>query len=165
MKTTAKTILVVILAGATAALTMLIRIPMPATSGYVNLGDVAVIFCGLFLGGRLGALAGGIGSALADLMTGTFIYIPITFIAKGLEAWIAGTLGRKHFLWLFFATAVMVGSYFIAEVFFPGMGLSAALQELIFNGIQGIAGALGGYFIYRSVSLALPQLTNDQHHS
>jgi uncharacterized membrane protein len=152
-----KTTLVIILAGATAALTLFVRIPTPSTSGYLNIGDMAVIFCGLFLGGYWGALAGGIGSAAADLIGGFFIFAPITLIAKGLEALIAGTLGKKNPLWLVLAGIVMVACYFVAEIFLPGMGFSAAISELPFNLIQSAIGAIGGLFIYRGVTAALPK--------
>jgi len=151
-----QTVLIIILAGAVAALTIFVRVPTPATGGYVNLGDVAVIFCGLFLGGRWGLLAGGLGSALADLISGAFIFIPITFVAKGLEAFIAGSLGRKHAAWLLLAMVAMFSTYFIAEIFLPGVGVSAALSSLPFNIIQGTIGAVGGLGIYYGVKKALP---------
>ncbi|EKE01070.1 MAG: hypothetical protein ACD_21C00226G0003 [uncultured bacterium] len=152
-----KTTLAIILAGATAALTLFVRIPTPSTSGYLNLGDMAVIFCGLFLGGYWGMLAGGIGSAIADLVGGFFVFVPITLIAKGLEALIAGTLGKKHPLWLAFAGIVMVACYFVAETFLPGMGFSGAISTLPFNLIQSAIGAIGGLFIYKGVIAALPK--------
>jgi len=154
---TPNTILVIILAGAVAALTYVIRIPTPGTSGYFNLGDIAVIFCGLFLGGRLGALAGGIGSAIADLISGAFIYMPITLVAKGLEAWLAGTLGKKHAAFLGLAAITMISIYFFAEIFLPGMGWAAAISSLPLNILQGAIGAGGGWLIYRMVRKALPQ--------
>ncbi len=158
MKTlTPNTVLVIILAGAVAALTYVIRIPTPGTSGYFNLGDIAVIFCGLFLGGRLGTIAGGVGSAIADLISGAFIYMPITLVAKGLEALIAGTLGKKHPLFLALAVIVMISVYFIAEIFLPGMGWAAAVSSLPLNIIQGIIGAVGGFLIYLAVKKALPK--------
>ena len=36
----------------------------------INLGDVGVVTCALLLGRRLGAVCGGVGSALADLVGG-----------------------------------------------------------------------------------------------
>ncbi|HCU05169.1 MAG TPA: ECF transporter S component, partial [Coxiellaceae bacterium] len=42
MRTTSiKVVLIIILAGATAALSLFIRIPTPATGGYLNVGDMA----------------------------------------------------------------------------------------------------------------------------
>lgn len=157
-----KTTLIIILAGVTAALTMLVRIPIPGTGGYLNLGDMAVVFCGLFLGGRWGAVAGGIGSAAADLIGGFFVFAPVTLIAKGLEGFIAGALGKKRLYWLALAGAAMVATYFVAEIFLPGMGWSAAVSELPFNTIQALVGAIGGLAIYKGVSIAFPQVRNDK---
>ena len=88
-----KTFLIILLAAATAALTFIVRVPIPGTGGYLNIGDIAVIFCGLFLGKKYGAIAGGVGSALADLIGGFFIFAPITLVAKGLEGFLAGLIG------------------------------------------------------------------------
>lgn len=50
------------------AATMSIRIPTPGTGGYIHPGDAIVILSGIVLGPVWGFLAGGIGSALADLL-------------------------------------------------------------------------------------------------
>jgi uncharacterized membrane protein len=151
--------LVILLAGATAALTIVVRVPIPGTGGYLNFGDIAVIFCGLFLGKKYGALAGGVGSALADIIGGFFIYAPITLVAKGLEGFLAGAIGdRKLTIFLLpLAGLSMVAVYFIAELFLPGVGLGAALSEVPFNLIQAFVGAFGGFLVYRAVRKALPQ--------
>ena len=64
-------------AGALAALscaaTMVLRIPSP-TGGYLNLGDAVVLLGAYLLGPAWGALAGGIGPALADLLAGYAAY-------------------------------------------------------------------------------------------
>ena len=154
---TLQTTLTIILAGTTAALTLLIRIPIPAVGGYLNIGDMAVIFCGLFLGKYRGACAAGVGSAIADLLGGFFIFAPITLIAKGIEAFIAGALGRKNPYWLILAGILMVACYFTTTIFLPGMGFSAAISALPFDIIQGMLGIVGGFFIYKSVVAALPK--------
>lgn len=156
MKFPLKTILVIVLAGAVAALTLVVRIPTPGTGGYVNFGDVGVIFVGLFLGNIAGALSGGIGSAVADIIGGFFIFAPITFIAKGLEAYIAGTLAKKNPVWLLLAMVVVPTIYFFAELFLPNMGWSAALSSLPFNFIQAVIGSCGGYVVYQGVISAFP---------
>ena len=147
----------ILFAGVTAGLTLVVRLPIPGTGGYLNLGDMAVVFCGLYLGGRWGFVAGGIGSAAADIIGGFFVFAPVTLIAKGLEAFIAGTLGKKSPYWLALAAATMVSVYFVAEIFLPGIGLAAALSELPFNLIQAVAGAVGGLLIYKGVTLSLPK--------
>ncbi|HOQ80216.1 MAG TPA: ECF transporter S component [Candidatus Cloacimonadota bacterium] len=151
-----KNYLMLILAGVVAASTFLIRIPIPVSGGYLNFGDIAVVFCGLYLGKTRGALAGGIGSAIADLIGGYFIFIPITFVAKGLEAFLAGVFVRRNPLFLAFGAIAMLAVYFLAELFIPGMGLPAALADLNFNIIQALSGAIGGRLLFLIVEKALP---------
>ncbi len=151
-----KAFLTVVLAGAVAALTIAVRIPIPGTGGYLNFGDIAVIFCGLFLGKKWGALAGGVGSALADIIGGFFIFAPITLIAKGLEGFLAGIIGKtklKYFT-LPIAGFAMMFVYFVAEIFLPGMGIGAALSEVPFNLIQAVVGVYGGLLVYILVNKA-----------
>lgn len=79
--------------------TMVIHVPSP-TGGYMNLGDTVVLLGAYFLGPVYGAVAGGMGSALADLLSGYPVYVPATLIIKALMAVIAGSLyqafGKKH---------------------------------------------------------------------
>lgn len=51
----------------TTVATMVIHIPVPATQGFVNVGDSFVLLSGLLFSHYYGALIGGVGSALADL--------------------------------------------------------------------------------------------------
>ena len=74
--------------------TMFIRIPLP-TSGYANLGDAMVLLAAWVLGPVYGALAAGLGSALADLI-GYPIYAPATFIIKFLVAFFAAKLLSRY---------------------------------------------------------------------
>ena len=53
-----------------AVATYLIRIPMPATEGYVNVGDAVIVAVSLLWRWRAGIVAGGVGSAMADLLGG-----------------------------------------------------------------------------------------------
>jgi uncharacterized membrane protein len=151
-----KNYLLIILTGLVAASTYLFRVPVPGSGGYFNFGDIAVVFCGLYLGKTRGALAGGIGSAVADLIGGFYIFIPITFLAKGLEGFIAGSLGKKNPYLLIIAGLTMIAVYFVAELLLPGMGIASALADLNFNLIQGTVGPLGGFVLYYLVNKALP---------
>lgn len=90
-----KLILAALFAALSCVATMSIRIPTPGTGGYIHPGDAIVILSGVILGPVWGFLAGGIGSALSDLIGGYFIYVPITFVIKGLVALAAGLLYQK----------------------------------------------------------------------
>ena len=69
------------------AMTIVIRIPVPATHGYIHLGDCMIFIAVLLLGWKRGAAAAGLGSALADIIGGFAVYAPVTFAAAaGAEA-------------------------------------------------------------------------------
>ena len=131
---------------AVAALTRVVQIPIPATTGYLNFGDVAIFLFALLFGSRVGAFAGGIGSALADLAGGYLSFAPFTLLIKGVEGFLAGYLATKRSLrrdllaWAVGATAMVLG-YFITETFFFG-GVEAASVEIPFNFLQVFSGAL-----------------------
>ncbi len=75
--------------------TYVLKIPTPFTNGYIHLGDAFVFLSGLVLGPVYGALAAGIGSALADLLGGYAQWVLPTFIIKSLMAAIIGYLALK----------------------------------------------------------------------
>ena len=49
--------------------TMVFQIPVSATQGYIHLGDSMILLTSVFFGWNYGIAAGGIGSALADLLS------------------------------------------------------------------------------------------------
>ena len=51
----------------TTVFTTAVRIPIPATQGYVNFSDVAIFFVALAFGPWVGLIAGGLGTAIADI--------------------------------------------------------------------------------------------------
>lgn len=70
--------------------TMVIRIHVPFTQGYVHLGDAVIFIAVLVLGKKFGTFAGGVGSALADFFSGYAYYAPWTFVVKALMAFVVG---------------------------------------------------------------------------
>lgn len=129
--------------------TMSIRIPTPGTNGYVHPGDAIVILSGVILGPVWGFFAGGIGSALSDLIGGYFVYVPITFVIKGLVALVAGHLYQKigktqksRYVAVVLggvADIILVaGGYFVCEYFIYGAGAAASIPANIIQGIGGL---------------------------
>lgn len=140
-------------------LTFLIKLPIPATGGYVHLGDGAIFLAALLLG-PYAALIGGVGSALADLLGGYFIYIAPTFLIKAAMGGIAGVLARKkapvrNALVFALAECVMVAGYFLFEGLLYGW--AAALAAVGPNALQGLAGITLGVALC-SLPLDLPSL-------
>lgn len=139
-------------------MTSVIKIPTPATQGYLNFGDIMVLLTAILLGRKYGALAGGIGSALSDLLGGYASFAIFTLIIKGIEGYIAGLLvyggGRKpSTLRMIIAAAAggiwMVLGYFLAETLM--MGAKAALGEVPANFVQAGAGIAASIPIARAL--------------
>ncbi len=138
-------------------LTMIISIPLPATQGFINIGDAGVMITGLMFGPIVGGLAGGVGSALADIFLGYTIYAPATLIIKGLEGFLVGIIAdpknNKSRISYKDVFAVIVGGitmaygYFLYEVLI--IGFSGALYELFLNGVIqfGLGGIIAIVFI------------------
>ena len=74
---TKKIVMTALFAALACVATMSIRIPTPGTGGYIHPGDAVVILSGIILGPVYGFLAAGIGSCMADLLGGYFIYVQI----------------------------------------------------------------------------------------
>jgi len=138
--------LIGVLTAMAAVTTVFTRIPVGY--GYFNLGDAVILVAGVLFGGFTGAFAGAVGAALADVVTGAYIYAPITFIVKGLEGYIAGRVygngnGKGRLMAALVAGAcVMVAGYFLGEatvlaLFDRVFGFGAAVAELPFNLLQG----------------------------
>ncbi len=136
-------------------ITMFVRIPLPS-GGYFNFGDVAVVFASLMLGKFGGAIVGGVGSALADILGGFAIFSPLTLLAKGFEGLFSGFSKNKKGLvfWVFPAVGglSMVAIYFVGEVFMPSIKLQGAILELLPNTIQAIGGYIGGILLFKIYS-------------
>jgi len=92
--TFATTAIVAGLIALSAIATLVIRIPIPATTGYFNIGDVFVVLAGLWLGPLAGALVGGLGPTIADAI-GFPIFIPATLVTKGMEGFLVGLIASR----------------------------------------------------------------------
>lgn len=148
-------------AALTCVSTIAIRIPTPGTGGYIHPGDAFVIISGIFLGPAWGALAAGIGSALADVLGGYFIYAPITLVIKGLIALLTGLVTvalRKRNIKKYWSVPVggivdivlVAGGYFVCEI--PMYGLAAALLSVPANAVQGVSGLVIALILYPVLS-------------
>ncbi|WP_430350426.1 ECF transporter S component [Thermoanaerobacterium thermosaccharolyticum] len=137
--------------------TMVIQIPTPYTKGYVNIGDSFIFLSASILGPFAGFISGGVGSALADLLSGYVVWAPWTFVIKGLEGLIAALLWRRKSTKYFIRIAVfilaaiwMVFGYYIGGAVM--YGFKAALADVPGNIIQGIGSVIIGSILVESLS-------------
>ncbi|MCZ6632917.1 MAG: ECF transporter S component [bacterium] len=133
-----------------AVATLLIRIPVPATQGYINLGDTLIFVSALLFGPRTGGIAGGLGSAMADILAGYAHWAPLTFLIKGIEGILVGSLFRGP---LRGPAAIMRGSlaviagglWMILGYFLAATGLygwQPALAAIPGNILQALSGLI-----------------------
>jgi uncharacterized membrane protein len=104
---------------------MIIRIPIPATQGYFNVGDSMIYVAALLFGPVVGGFAGGIGAGLADII-GYPIFALGTFVIKLVEGAIAGYVGYKispkaRTMMFWKATSVFLGIILGAATYYVGV--------------------------------------------
>ena len=120
--------------------TSVIKIPIPFTNGYIHAGDTAIFLGGILLGPVHGAVAAGIGSAMADLLGGYAHWALPTLLIKGLMGFIVGYFSsekrnQKHVLW---GTSLLwIGSLF-AFIYTAGNSTLESIMENV-EGASSIA--------------------------
>lgn len=150
-----------IMAALVCVATLFFIVPIPATQGYFNVGDAMIVTAAIVFGPMVGAIAGGVGASIADILAGYAYFAPFTLIIKGIEGAIVGVIYSKmksgFFSKLFIAWIIggleMVAGYFIVEYLILGYG-SAAFVEAPFNITQMLVAGIVGI----PLSLALKRV-------
>lgn len=142
-------------------------IKIPSLKGYVNFGDTMIFVAAALFGRTTGFLAGGFGSALADVIGGYTSFVPGTFVIKGIEGLICAMLVRRDdndninrnslIISVIVSAAWMVFGYFMYEYRIIGMffneefGMAIALPSLPGNIVQGAVSAVAGFLLIMAV--------------
>jgi len=84
----------IIFAAMVCVVTLSFTLSVPVTGGYFNLGETVIYVAALVFGPLVGAIAGGVGAAIADILVAP-PFAPGTLIIKGIEGAIVGFLGKK----------------------------------------------------------------------
>lgn len=98
-----------------------IRLPISINGGLIHLGNVPLFICAILFGKKSGAIAGGVGMGLFDLLSGWTAWAPFTFVVVALMGYAAGAITEKRhgFGWNALAIAVAcvikIVGYYIAE--------------------------------------------------
>ena len=151
---------VAILTAVTALFTF-VRVPFAPTRGYFNISDVAIFFTALTIGPFTALLAGGLGTALADIISGYAQWAPISFVVHGLQGLVIGLLARRGGvlnlgMGAVAGTVTMCTGYLLAGWLMVGLG--AALAEVPINLLQNLAGIIGGVSLHLAVKKAYPPI-------
>lgn len=150
------------LAALTCIATMVIKVPTIGTNGYVNIGDTIVLLSAWLLGNPYGALAAGLGSALADLLAGYGSYVPGTFVIKFAMAFAGYALYAvmnkvkcpriiSHIASGIVAELIMVLGYFAYEATLLGYGIAAA-SSIVSNLVQAATCLVLGVALIQALS-------------
>ncbi|HSQ89319.1 ECF transporter S component [Romboutsia sp.] len=131
--------------------TMVIQAPTPGTNGFVNIGDSVIFVTSILFGPVPGMLAGGIGSALADVLSGYSHWALFTLIIKGAEGYIVGSIVKnnssliKSIIASTIGAIVMVFGYFVAGGILEGSFLVSAgsiPSNMVQGGVSIVIGVL-----------------------
>lgn len=147
--------------------TITFTIPIPATSGYFNLGETAIYVVALLFGPLAGGLAGGVGAAMADAYVAPQFALG-TLVIKTCEGIIVGFLAKavmqtkRSHLGAIIAMALggleMILGYFLYEQLVLNYPLIDAAAEIPFNLVQMLVGVLVAFPIMNVVLRVFPQL-------
>ena len=131
-----------------------IRLPLPGTGGLIHLGNLPMFVGAMLFGRRTGALAGGIGMALFDIMSGWGAWAPFTLVIVGCMGYVAGLICEKKPFKSGFACEIMavliclvikVAGYYGAEIVLTGNWLAPVgsipgnVVQVVFAGVIAIA--------------------------
>jgi uncharacterized membrane protein len=151
-----------VLAAVVGVTTAFITIATPATGGYLNFGDTMVMFSAMTFGPIVGVFAGGVGSALGDILAGYPGWAPITLVVKGLEGLAIGYLARKSdnvgnlIVAGVIGGTIMVLGYFSFEAYM--FGVPAAATEIPVNTLQAVTGVIVGTALARVIRRRYPEI-------
>lgn len=147
-----KLVFTALMAALVCVATMVIQVPSP-TGGYVNAGDCFVLLSGWLLGPWYGAVAGGLGTALTDIIMGYTVYAPASLLIKGVSALMAAVtvkrFGTGHGALLLgglVAELWMTCGYLAFTSLLLGKG-AGALLSVPGNLVQGAVGIILSYIL------------------
>ncbi len=98
-----------------------IRLPIVANGGLIHLGNVVLFVMAVLFGKKIGAISGGVGMAIFDLMGGWVLWSPFTLVIVGLMGFTVGAITEKKktlgriIIAIVFALLIKIGGYYIAE--------------------------------------------------
>ncbi|KUH33099.1 hypothetical protein APY94_07465 [Thermococcus celericrescens] len=151
-----------VMAAVVGVTTAFITIATPATGGYLNFGDTMVMFSAMAFGPVIGVFAGGVGSALGDIIAGYPGWAPITLVVKGLEGLAIGYIARRSdnvstlVIAGLIGGIIMVSGYFAFEAYM--YGIPAAATEVPVNIVQAVTGVLVGTLLAQAIKKRYPEI-------
>ncbi|MFQ3295431.1 MAG: putative membrane protein [Halobacteriales archaeon] len=135
--------------------------PISIGAGYFNLGEVLIYTAAFLFGPIVAGLAGGVGAAAADAYLGYMMWVPITFVVKGLEGAVVGYLAgqdpRRKVLAVAVGAPIMIVGYFVASAYLIGFPYAIG-NELPMDVLQAVVGLAVALPLSKAVESRVPQL-------
>jgi uncharacterized membrane protein len=94
LKTPLKLTAAIVFAAMVCVVTLAFTLSVPVTGGYFNLGETVIYVAALVFGPFVGAIAGGVGAAIADVIVAPPFALG-TLVIKSIEGALVGFLGKK----------------------------------------------------------------------
>ena len=141
--------------------TALVNITFPGAGdgGLMHMGNIPLFITAILFGRKTGAIAGGVGMALFDLLSPFAVWAPFTLIIVGLMGYVVGAIAEKHrtigwyVLAMLLACAIKVGGYYVAEGIIYGNWIAPVIS-IPGNIIQVAVGAVVTLAVIKPLQLA-----------
>lgn len=136
-----------------------IRLPIAAAGGLIHLGNVPLFVAAILFGKRTGMIAGGVGMALFDLLSGWTLWAPFTLIVVGCMGYVVGAVTEqkktfpRYLLAMVLACLIKIAGYYIAEGFIYGNWI-APVSSIPGNLVQILVAAVVTLVIIEPLRLA-----------
>lgn len=151
---TLKIVITAVMTALTTVITAYVSIPN-GVGGNINIGDSIIFISAALLGALPATFVGGIGSMIADLISGYASFAPFTLVVKGIEGLVAGLIAYHAFNLesknkvsgiiralltvggIILSALVMVFGYFLTSLILNNGMIKTALTESVGNIVQG----------------------------
>ena len=126
---------------------LIIRLPIGGEGGLIHLGNIPLFLFAILCGKKTGMIAGGIGMALFDVLSGWAIWAPFTLVIVGAMGFVVGLFGHKKPTYLnvtigiLLAIVIKIVGYYFAELIIYGNAITPFASmpgNLIQVGFAGI---------------------------
>ena len=133
-----------------------VRLPIAANGGLIHLGNVPLFIMAILFGKKTGAIAGGVGMGLFDLLSGWTAWAPFTFIIVGIMGYIVGAMTEKHdqYGW---KVAAIFAAFVIAEIILYG-NFIAPISSVPGNVVQIAVAAVVVLIVIEPIEIAVKKI-------
>jgi uncharacterized membrane protein len=129
----------------------------------IHLGNIPLFVASILFGKRTGAIAGGFGMALCDLMTGYTLWAPFSLVTGILIGWVVGRVTEKHpapsriFLATLAAVAIKLVGYYPADYLWYGNWITP-FASFPANILQVVVGGVVALLVLKPLSAAAQKI-------